>query len=168
VRRWPGIAGLALAGLLAANPVAAAAAEGQGTMAFPMPAVSFGFSYPLIVSLSAGAFLPLGAQDPNDVFPSVPSLRADVELGLGGGGFSGGTYLPFGEGAFALNLKAARLRTWLIDWHEPVDRTYDGAVVELVALGHVPGKIGAGYFKDRAPVGDRRDAFVYFFVGVGW
>ena len=135
---------------------------------FPMPAGSFGFSYPLIASFSGGGLIPLGNSDKDDLAPSVPSLRADIVVGIGGGSVDAGIYFPFGQGSFALNLKKSRMRTWLVSWKEPLDRTYDGVVVELVALGHIPGKIGLGYFKDRELIANQRNTFTYFFFGVGW
>jgi hypothetical protein len=60
------------------------------------------------------------------------------------------------------------MRTWLLAWNQPRDRTYDGIIVELVALGHVPGKIGLGRFRERATGGDERDELTYLFVGVGF
>lgn len=123
-----------------------------------------GVSYPLIVSIGAGALLPLGKSDPEVVFPSIPSLRADIEAGLGGGSVAAGLHVP--ADGFAFNLKAASLRTWLLAWNQERDRTYDGAIVELVMLGHVPGKIGVGRFKERAQ--GERDKLTYLFIGVGF
>jgi hypothetical protein len=131
------------------------------------PAVAVGFSYPLIFSGSVGALLPLGKQDKNDVFPTSLSLRIDGEIGLGGGSSAVGLYIPAG-GSFAVNLKAVRMRTWLWTWGEETDRTFDGGVAEFVLLGHVPGKIGVGLFKDTKTLNNRRDSFTYVFFGVGW
>jgi len=131
------------------------------------PTVSIGFSYPLVFSASVGALLPLGKQGKNDVFPTSPSLRVEGELGLGGGSAAVGLYVPAG-GSFAVNLKAARMRTWLWTWNEETNRTFDGGVAEFVLLGHVPGKIGLGFFRDTEPLNKRRDSFTYVFFGVGW
>lgn len=157
-----------VAAFVSATAFAADEPSGKNQYVFPMGAVSFGLSYPLIASASAGAFLPLGRQDPNNSFPSVPSLRVDAQLGLGGGSTDAGIYLPLAEGSFAVNLKASRLRTWLIEWNQPRGRTYEGGVAELVILGHIPGKIGLGYYREREAAADGRNAFTYFFVGVGW
>jgi hypothetical protein len=125
-----------------------------------------GVSYPLIISIGAGALLPLGKSDPEVVFPSIPSLRADIEAGLGGGSVAAGIHIP--ADAFAFNVKAASLRTWLLAWNQEKDRTYDGAIVEVALLGHVPGKIGLGRFRERA-AGDReRDRLTYLYLGVGF
>jgi hypothetical protein len=129
-------------------------------------APSGGLSYPFIASIGAGALLSLGKPDPDNVFPSRPALRADVEVGLGGGLIAAGLYVP--AGAFALNVKAASLRTWLLAWNQESDQTYDGAIIELVALGHVPGKVGLGRFRERASGARERDKLTYLFVGVGF
>jgi hypothetical protein len=127
---------------------------------------SIGFSYPLVVSASGGVLLPLGKTDPAaDIYLGVPALRLDVEAGAGGGDVAAGAFIPFGGGSFALNVKAARLRTWLAPWNQPKDHGYDGAVVELVVFGHIPGKIGVGRFRDRDGSGQR---FTSFFFGLGW
>jgi hypothetical protein len=133
----------------------------------PSPALSIGFSYPLIFTWTVGAFLPLGKQDKNNIFPISPSFRVDGEVGLGGGSAAVGMYIPVDNGSFAVNLKAVRMRTWLLTWDVETNRTFDGGVVELVILGHVPGKIGLGFFQDTAP-NNRHDSFTYVFVGVGW
>ena len=59
------------------------------------------------------------------------------------------------------------MRTWLLTWNVETNRIFDGGVVELVSLGHVPGKIGLGFFQDTA-LNNRHDSFTYVFVGVGW
>ena len=132
-----------------------------------MPAMSFGFSYPLVVSGSMGVILPLGMQEKNNGFPSRLSLRLDGELGLGGGSVSSGLYIPAG-GAFAVGIKAVRLRTWLLTWNESANRNFDGLVVELVTMGHLPGKIGLGRFTEDAPGNHSEASFNYVYVGVGW
>lgn len=129
-------------------------------------APAFGISYPFIVSVGAGALVPFGRTDPETVFPSVASLRADVEAGLGGGTLAAGLYVP--TDAFAFNVKAASLRTWLAAWGQPNDRTYDGVILEVVALGHVPGKLGLGTFRERAQGDSGRDQLTYLFLGVGF
>jgi hypothetical protein len=127
---------------------------------------AFGISYPFVVSIGAGALLPMGKSDPNVVFPSIPALRADIEAGLGGGSIAAGVHIP--AGAFAFNAKAASLRTWLLAWGQESDRTYDGAIFEVVMQGHVPGKIGLGRFKERAQGDRERDKLTYLFLGVGF
>lgn len=124
-----------------------------------------GLSYPLIVSASGGVLLPLGKSNPNDVFLDVPALRADLEAGIGGGNVAAGVYIPFGEGSFAVNIKAARLRTWLAPWNQEKDHLFNGGVVELIVFGHIPGKIGLGRFRDRDGSGR---SFTSVFFGVGW
>jgi hypothetical protein len=153
---------------LASGPVSAGE-ESKVDSGYPLPtpALSVGFSYPLVFSASVGALLPLGKQDKNVVFPISPSLRIEGELGLGGGSAAVGLYIPAG-GSFAVNLKAARMRTWLWTWNEETNRTFDGGVAEWVLLGHVPGKIGLGFFRDTEPLNNRRDSFTYVFFGVGW
>ena len=138
--------------------------SGKGHWVSFAPAV--GISYPFVASIGAGALLPLGGPDPDSVFPSKLSVRADVEAGLGGGLIATGVYVP--AGAFAFNVKAASLRTWLLAWNQEKDRSYDGAIVELAALGHVPGKVGLGRFRERASGARERDKLTYFFVGVGF
>ena len=153
---------------LASGPVSAGE-ESKVDSGYPLPtpALSVGFSYPLVFSASVGALLPLGKQDKNVVFPISPSLRIEGELGLGGGSAAVGLYIPAG-GSFAVNLKAARMRTWLWTWNEETNRTFDGGVAEWVLLGHVPGKIGLGFFRDTEPLNNRRDSSTYVFFGVGW
>ena len=151
----------------ASSPISASEDEKADNTSLIMPAAAAGFSYPLIFSMSAGAILPLGKQDKNNVFPTVPALRIDGEVGLGGGSAAVGMYIPAG-GSFAINLKASRIRTWLWTWNEETNRTFDGGVAEFVRLGHVPGKIGLGYFKDREMLNSRRESFTYVFFGVGW
>ena len=70
----------------------------------PSPALSVGFSYPLVFSWTVGAFLPLEKQDKDNIFPTSPSLRVDGEVGLGGGSAALGMYIPV-DGSFAINLK---------------------------------------------------------------
>lgn len=129
---------------------------------------SLGFSYPLVMSISLGAMLPLGKQDKNDIFPTSPALRIDGEVGLGGGSVAAGIFIPAGDG-YALSLKAARMRTWLWTWNEQSGRTFNGGVVEF-AMPSVHGgpKLGLGSFRDMAPVNNTRRTFTYVFVGVGW
>ncbi|MFA6902212.1 MAG: hypothetical protein WC236_03920 [Gallionellaceae bacterium] len=133
----------------------------------PSPAITAGFSYPLILSGAVGAFLPLGKHDKDNLFPTVLSLRFDGEVGLGGGSAAVGMYIPVDDGSFAINLKAVRMRTWLLTLDVESNSTFDGGVVELVVLGHVPGKIGLGFFQDTA-FNNKHNSFTYVFVGVGW
>lgn len=129
-------------------------------------APAFGISYPLIFSAGAGAFVPIGKEDPDDAYPRTPGLRADVEVGLGGGAIAAGIYVP--RETLALSLKAASLRTWLIPWNQPEDRTYDGLIVELAMFGHMPAKIGLGRFRERARGDAERDELTYLILGVGF
>jgi hypothetical protein len=131
------------------------------------PVIAGGLSYPLILSVSGGVMLALGRSDDGINYPSVPALRAEAELGLGGASVSAGLFVPVGD--FAINVKGSRMHTWLGGASDKFDgRTYDGVVVELVVDGHMPGKIGIGYFKDR----DQDDSHDYRFtsisVGIGW
>ena len=153
---------------LASDPVSARE-ESKEDSDDPMltPAVSIGFSYPLVFSASVSALLPLGRQDKDNIFPTSPSLRIEGEVGLGGGSAAVGFYIPAG-GSFAVNLKATRMRTWLWTWNEEINRTFEGGVAEFVLLGHVPGKIGLGFFRDTKPLNNKRDSFTYVFFGVGW
>lgn len=116
--------------------------------------------------MGAGALVPLGRSDPDSAFLTVPALRADIEAGLGGGSIAAGLHVP--AHAFAFNVKAASLRTWLAAWGQPEDRTYDGVIAEVVMLGHVPGKLGLGRFKERARGDAERDSLTYLFFGVGF
>jgi len=135
------------------------------------PIFAGGFSYPLIFSVSGGAMLPLfppGKQDAAYNIPSVPALRAEAELGLGGASVSAGVYVPVVDG-FGVNLKGSRMRTWLGGLDEKFDeRTYDGVVAELVIDGHIPLKIGIGRFKDRDSNDSHHYRFTSFFIGIGW
>lgn len=133
----------------------------------PSPALAIGFSYPLVFSYAIGAFLPLRAHDKNYIFPTTVSFRVDGEAGLGGGSAAVGMYIPVDDGSFAINLKAVRMRTWLFPWNVEPNRTFDGGIIELVILGHVPGKIGLGFFQDTT-LYNRHNSFTYVFVGVGW
>ncbi len=135
------------------------------------PSMSFGFSYPLVVSASVGAMLTLGKQDKEDPLPSSPALRLDGELDLGGGGVAGGLFVPFTAGGYgySFSVKAERMRTWLLTWDEPRGRTFNGGVVEF-ALPSVHGgpKVGLGSFREVSAVGGVRNSFTYVFVGLGW
>lgn len=127
---------------------------------------SFNLSYPLFASYSIGAVVPLREPAPDQLFPSVFSLRADAEIGIGGGSLSFGAFIPTDD--VAINLKATRMRTWLVGSSSIRDNTYNGIILELVSLGHIPGKIGLGYFKEAHNTADKDDNFVYFVIGAGW
>lgn len=129
--------------LLACHPVFADEESETNTDAqLFAPAASIGFCYPLIFSVSVGALLPLVKQSKNNFFPPTSlALRVDGEIGLGGGSAGAGLYIPVG-GSFAINFRAARMRTWLLAWNEETNRIFDGGIAEFVLLGHVPGKIG--------------------------
>ena len=131
------------------------------------PAFAMGVSYPLLVSVSLGALLPLGKQAKEDMFPTSPALRIDGEIGLGGGSTAAGLYIPIDN--FVVSLKAVRMRTWLLTWHEASNRTFNGGVVEFAMPSmHGGPKIGIGSFRDTEYLGNRRDSFTYVFIGVGW
>lgn len=135
------------------------------------PAFAMGFSRPLVVSMSLGAMLPLGHQDPLDPFPSSPALRVDGQLGLGGGDVGAGLFVPVVAGGyeFSVCVKAERMRTWGLTWDASKNRTYDGAVVELaLPSAHGGPKLGLGSFRDTAPMGGVRRSFTYVFIGLGW
>jgi hypothetical protein len=133
------------------------------------PIMAAGFSYPLILSASAGAMLPLGKPLVRGNIPPVPALRAEAELGLGGASVSAGVYVPIRDTGLGVNLKRSRMRTWIGGLSDKFDgRTYDGIVAEFVSDGHVPGKIGIGYFKERSGDNSRDYRFTSFFVGIGW
>ena len=128
---------------------------------------AFGFSYPLVVSASLGAMLPLGKEEHDLPIPETVSLRLDGEVGLGGGSVGAGVFMPVRY--FAFSAKAVRLRTWLLTWNEETDRTFDGAVIEFaLPSAHGGPKIGLGKFKDREPLNGTREKFTYVFLGVGW
>lgn len=135
------------------------------------PAFSFGLSYPLVASVSLGTMFTLGKQDREDPIPSAPALRLDGQLGLGGGDVGAGLFVPIiaGDYEFSVCVKAARMRTWLLTWGAPKNRTFDGAVVEL-ALPSLHGgpKLGLGSFREASPVNGLHRSFTYVFIGLGW
>lgn len=143
--------------------------QGANTQASRLkPTFAGGFSWPLLLSFSAGGTYSLTPSMSNSVFADTLSLRTDLELGAGGGYLGGGFTLPFAQGSFALNLKAARLRTWLLDTGPRPWRNYDGVIAELVLFGHVPGKLGIGYFRPSGQWNKRRERFWYLYLGSGW
>lgn len=67
----------------------------------------------------------------------------------------------------AISVKAALLRTWLLNIEER-DRTYKGAVVEFFgAAAGMGGKIGMGYFQTETTAQSSNDGLVYLYVGIG-
>ena len=131
------------------------------------PSFSVGFSYPLVVSASLGAMLPLGKEEHDYPIPETVSLRLDGEVGLGGGSVGAGVFVP--TDYVTVSAKAVRLRTWLLTWNEEKDRTFDGGVIEFaMPTAHGGPKIGLGKFKDREALNGTREKFTYVFVGVGW
>jgi hypothetical protein len=146
---------------LAGNPASAKADD------LLKPAVAVGFSYPLVFSVSAGAMLPLGAQEKDYDIATTVALRLDGEVGLGGGSVGAGLFVPVRY--FAFSVKAVRMRTWLLTWNEEKNRTFDGGVIEF-ALPSLHGgpKVGLGSFRDREPLNGTRGTFTYVFLGVGW
>jgi len=156
---------------LAAAPAVAAeqgapASDREGSW-FHHPVFSAGLSYPLLFSASAGAMLPLGDDGKSGFIPTSVSLRMDGEVGIAGGDVSLGLFIPAWDD-HAVNLKAARMRTWLWSWNDRQNRTYDGALVELVKWGHMPFKYGLGVFKDTKPINSKRETMYFVFFGVGW
>lgn len=130
-----------------------------------MPTMAAGFSHPLIFSISAGALLPIRKVDSLKLFSDVPALRADLEIGLGGYSLSSGFYVPVHEVAF-INIKAARMWTWLQGMTIIPTTSYDGAIFEIGARGHMPVKIGSGIFSRTDRLSNAK--LVYIFLGVGW
>ena len=129
---------------------------------------SFGLSYPLVLSASLGAVLPFDGRDRKYPIATTLALRVDGEIGLGGGTVGAGFYIPVKE-YFVINVKAARMRTWLLTWNEATGRTFDGGVVELaIPSAHGGPKIGIGSFRDTQAVDGTRRSFTYVFLGVGY
>jgi hypothetical protein len=127
-----------------------------------------GVSYPLVFSVSLGALLPLGKQDKDDFFPTSPALRVDGEIGLGGGSAAAGLYVPVCD-YFAVSIKAVRMRTWLLTWNEPSNRTFSGGVVEFAMPSmHGGPKVGIGSFREADSLDSGQDSFTYLYAGVGW
>jgi hypothetical protein len=150
---------------LACNPAAAEEQKADTGNPWLTPAAAVGFSYPLVFSVQAGVLLPLG-KGMNDIYPTSPSLRLDGEIGLGGGSVAAGLYISTNESTM-INIKAERIRTWLLTWDEKTNRTFDGGVVEFVIPAHIPVKIGLGRFKDTKPLNNKRESFTYVFFGIG-
>lgn len=133
---------------------------------------SIGLSYPLIASVSGGIIAPiLGESEASkSPFGSV-AVQASVDVGIGGGMISGGIFVQIDDknpsSMKAICVKAALLRTWLLDIEER-DRTYRGAIVELFsAAAGMGGKIGMGYFQTGATTQSSNDGLVYLYVGLG-
>jgi hypothetical protein len=165
----PSLLSILLVALFPCSPIFAADEARKPDSESPLlkPAVSAGFSYPLVFSVSLGAALPLG-NDRDYPIPTVPALRIDGEVGLGGGTAAVGVYVPVHD-LFALNLKAVRMRTWLWTWNEETNRTFNGGVVEFVIpSAHGGPKVGVGSFRDTEPLNNSRRSFTYVFLGVGW
>lgn len=132
------------------------------------PSLSIGCSYPQIVSISTGLYLPLSTplESPSDIFPKTTSLNASLDIGLGGGMISGGLTLP--DSSAAYNVKAALLRTWLVNVGQELNRNYTGGIVEALIPSHPGAKLGIGIFADREQSLTPRDHFVYVYLGVGF
>ena len=130
-----------------------------------------GVSYPLVVSASGGVVAPLSKRKEGSqyAFPGVPAVHANVDIGLGGGMVSGGLSFPVnvGYGGSAASVKAAALRTWLVDIGPERNRTYTGGVLEWLVPSHPSGKLGFGYFRDKDSSHSPRDNFVFLYVGIG-
>ncbi|HEY6096126.1 MAG TPA: hypothetical protein VIU93_14345 [Gallionellaceae bacterium] len=134
-----------------------------------IPSLSLGISYPLVVSASIGAIVPLGrpaAHPYYDIIPSIPAVRIDEEIGLGGTTTSVGLVLPRENGM--LSLKKARLRTWLMPWNIEAGKIFDGTVVEFAVAGHIPAKLGLGRFSEVDPPDGAAISLTYIFLGLGW
>jgi len=130
-----------------------------------------GLSYPLLVSVSGGALVPLSQRKENSPygFPGVTAIHANVDIGLGGGMVSGGLAFPLevAYGNSAISIKGAALRTWLVDVGVERDRTYLGGVTEILIESHPSAKLGLGYFRERDSSQSARDHFIFIYVGVG-
>jgi hypothetical protein len=132
-----------------------------------IPTFGIGVSYPMLLSASVGAMVPLSAPiERYPGFPGVTALRADVDIGLGGGMIAAGLSIPSkaGYGSAKVNLKGAALRTWGWSFDRPLDRTYHGAIAELSVYSHPAGKLGIGYFQD---AGVDRSRFLFVYLGLG-
>lgn len=132
-----------------------------------------GLSCPLIASVSGGVLTPIlpDSDEPKSPFGSVAVL-ASVDVGIGGGMVSGGVFVQIDDNdpilMKAICVKAAGLRTWLLDVRPERDRTYIGAVVEFFSTAAgMGGKIGMGYFRTDTTVQSPNDGFVYLYVGLG-
>jgi hypothetical protein len=159
---------VALAASLACAP-AFAEEEKKADADNPLLKGSFfvGFSYPLVLSASLGAVLPFDARDRKYPIATRLALRADGEIGLGGGSVGAGLYMPVKE-YFVVNVKAVRMRTWLLTWNEDTGRTFTGPVVELaLPTAHGGPKIGIGRLKDTELRDGTRRSFIYVFLGAG-
>lgn len=118
--------------------------------------------------------VPLGAWRGNsgNEFPGVPALRADVDLGLGGGMVSAGISVPSLAGTpieTEIIVKGGLLRTWLFDYGPGKDKTYKGAILEMAAPAYffTPAKFGLGYFR-RFEADNTNRHFIYAYFGFGF
>ncbi len=132
-----------------------------------------GLSYPLVASISGSAAVPLskGAEGSPYHVLGVPTLLANLDVGLGGGMVSGGLAVPLklnvGYGTKAISFKGAAIRTWLIDVGVERNRTYTGGLTELFFETIPIFKLGLGYFRATDPSHSPRDSFVFFYAGLG-
>jgi hypothetical protein len=141
-------------------PLAQADEDGNASKLEYHPVPSLVISYPLGISIGAGVLLPLGDNKARSEFPSVSSLRSDIEIGLGGSTASVGMFIPI-DSESAVSIKGAILRTWLLT----STKTYNGLVMELADYTHPPLKAGLGYFRERD---GEHTHLVSLFGGIGW
>lgn len=162
---------IALAAFMLNGSVALAdeATQAGSERSWLTPSMSLGISYPLTISASVGAIIPLGKADYNPnggIIPDIPALRVDEEIGLGGTTTSVGLALPQGNGM--LSLKKARLRTWFMPWNIERGKIFDGTVIEFSAMAHIPAKLGLGRFTEVDPPDGVPTSLTYVFLGLGW
>ncbi len=131
------------------------------------PGAAAGLSNPYLFSISTGLNMTLRPQAPN-AFPTVPSIRVDLEAGLGGGGLGMGVQLPLANGNSALNIKYTRIRTWLISLFVPRGEIYEGLILEYFMYGHVPAKLGVGYLTNIDDRVQEDKHMLYLFLGSGF
>lgn len=159
------VAALLLWGVIPGIAVASGEAEAQRSFVWIK---SVGLSYPLVASLSGGVHAPIFGKFS---FETV-AVQANIDLGIGGGMASGGIYFPVGgDGRTTLSaftVKAAVLRTWVLNIGGDRDRTYSGFVVErFQAAAGMGGKFGLGYFRSNSTMPSSNNDLVYLYVGLG-
>lgn len=150
--------------------VAAERSEGRDSVVWTK---GVGVSYPLVAAVSVGANIPLFYQDDVSRLPLGGfALQSNLEMGIAGGMLSSGVWIPVSanQGATftAVAVKAAVLRTWLVDLGPGRDRTFSGGVLEYYdAAAGLGAKGGLGYLKDRSS-SSRDRGLLYFYVGLGF
>lgn len=161
---------VALALLSTAPPSIAAEENVKNNASMVMWTGGMGLSYPLLVSISAGAVVPLGMKKESQTygFPGTFALHGNLDVGLHGGMVSAGLAFPIStDDKSMISIKAAALRTWLFDIGPNRDQTYHGGLVELLVESHPSGKIGLGYFSNNNSAQQAGGHFVYVYVGIG-